>query len=137
MMLCFYLAIVLLFDPLLVCLLPLLLRLPTWQGTTRHLGIGADFEGDDGPQNFPTDLTNVSTYPNLVAEMIRRGYTDEEIIGVLGGNILRVLRGVESVAAQAAAGHGGLNLPLKENRLIYDDIEETATVFNGSCRSDF
>jgi membrane dipeptidase len=62
-----------------------------------HVGIGSDFEGFDGA---PDGLEDVSCYPALLAELIRRGYTHEEIKKVAGLNLLRVFRAVENVSAQ-------------------------------------
>jgi membrane dipeptidase len=69
-----------------------------------HIGIGSDFDGFNGP---PAGLEDVSKYPALLAELLRRGYTKDEIKKVAGLNLLRVMRGAERVAAQmqrAAAG---------------------------------
>jgi membrane dipeptidase len=63
---------------------------------SEHLCIGADFDGI--VQTIP-GLGNVATYPSLIAELISRGYSDAEIEGIIGGNILRVLQSAESVAA--------------------------------------
>jgi membrane dipeptidase len=63
----------------------------------RHIGIGADF---DGTTRLPVGLEDVSKYPRLTAELLRRGYSDEEVLGILGGNLLRVLRQVEDVAGR-------------------------------------
>jgi len=60
-----------------------------------HIGIGSDF---DGSAAFPKGLEDVSKFPMLTAELIRRGYSDEDISKIIGGNILRVMRQVESVA---------------------------------------
>lgn len=70
-----------------------------------HVGIGADYEGFSGP---PVGLEDVSKYPALLAELLRRGYTHEEIKKVAGLNVIRVMRAAERVAAelQAAAAHG-------------------------------
>lgn len=62
-----------------------------------HLGIGADL---DGISTTPLELTSVAAYPTLFAELIRRGYTDEELKKIAGLNVLRVLRKVEEVAAR-------------------------------------
>ncbi|HWY78153.1 MAG TPA: dipeptidase [Verrucomicrobiae bacterium] len=67
-----------------------------------HVGIGSDFDGFDGP---PEGLENVSCYPALLAELLRRGYTREDIKKVAGMNILRVMREVEAVSARTKA-HG-------------------------------
>ena len=61
-----------------------------------HVGIGGDFDGID---STPQGLDGVEDYPNLFAELIRRGWSDENLAKLAGGNILRVLRQAESVAA--------------------------------------
>jgi N-acyl-D-amino-acid deacylase len=60
-----------------------------------HVGLGSDF---DGVTLLPRGLEDVSKYPAITAEMLRRGYTPEEIHLVLSGNMLRVLRRVEELA---------------------------------------
>jgi len=60
-----------------------------------HIGIGADFEGFGGSA---TGLEDVTCYPGLLAELQRRGYTDDELRAIAGGNVLRVLRECEQVA---------------------------------------
>jgi membrane dipeptidase len=62
-----------------------------------YVGVGGDYEGFDGP---PDGLEDVSCYPALFAELLRRGYTAEDIKKVAGLNILRVMRRVEEVAAK-------------------------------------
>jgi membrane dipeptidase len=62
-----------------------------------HVGIGADFEGFRG---WPKGLEDVSKYPDLLAELLRRGYSEEDVKKVAGLNVLRALRGAERVAAQ-------------------------------------
>jgi membrane dipeptidase len=65
-----------------------------------HVGIGGDFDGIDfGPDG----LENVSKYPDLVAELVRRGYTDDEVKKVIGLNVIRALREAEKVAARIQA----------------------------------
>ena len=54
-----------------------------------HVGLGSDY---DGVFSLPENLQDVSTYPNLVAELLRRGYSDAEIAKILGGNAMRVWR---------------------------------------------
>ncbi len=67
-----------------------------------HVGLGSDF---DGIGSTPRGLDDVSSYPALVAELLRRGVTDAEAAQVVGGNLLRVWRGVDAVAeAMQAAG---------------------------------
>jgi membrane dipeptidase len=60
-----------------------------------HVGIGGDF---DGSMIWPIGLDDVSCYPNLFAELIRRGWTDDVLAKLAGGNVLRVMRAAESVA---------------------------------------
>jgi membrane dipeptidase len=62
-----------------------------------HIGIGGDF---DGITSVPAGLEDVSTYPALTAELLRRGYTDDDVRKILGRNILRVMRAAETVAAR-------------------------------------
>ncbi|HVT58846.1 MAG TPA: dipeptidase [Thermoanaerobaculia bacterium] len=62
-----------------------------------HVGLGSDF---DGITSTPEGLSSVADYPVLIAELLRRGYTDEEVKKVAGGNLLRVLREAEQVAAK-------------------------------------
>jgi len=61
-----------------------------------HVGIGGDMDGIDAT---PADLRGVQDYPNLFAELIRRGWSDANLAKLAGGNVLRVLRRAEAVAA--------------------------------------
>ncbi len=61
-----------------------------------HVGLGSDYDGVTG---LPKGLEDASTYPNLIAELLRRNYSEEEIAKILGGNALRVWEQVEEVAA--------------------------------------
>jgi membrane dipeptidase len=62
-----------------------------------HVGIGSDF---DGITSTPKGLEDVSTYPALVAELLRRGWSDNDVKKVIGLNVLRVMRDAERVAAR-------------------------------------
>jgi len=62
-----------------------------------HVGIGADY---GGLTQHPIGLEDVSDYPYLAAELLRRGWTDEDVKKVLGLNFLRVMRQVEQTAAR-------------------------------------
>jgi len=62
-----------------------------------HVGIGADL---DGITTTPEGLESVAAFPTLFAELIRRGYTDEQLKGIAGLNVLRVMRRAEAVAAR-------------------------------------
>jgi membrane dipeptidase len=59
-----------------------------------HVGLGSDF---DGITRVPQQLEDVSCYPNITQELLNRGHSKEEIVKVLGGNLLRVFRRVEDV----------------------------------------
>jgi membrane dipeptidase len=62
-----------------------------------HVGLGADLDGI--PYDAaPPGMTSVSGYPLLFAELIRRGWSDENLAKLAGGNLLRVLRQAEAVA---------------------------------------
>jgi membrane dipeptidase len=61
-----------------------------------HVGIGSDF---DGISSAPTGLEDVSAFPNLVEELLRRGLSEEDIRKVCGENVLRVWSTVEKTAA--------------------------------------
>ena len=61
-----------------------------------HIGLGGDF---DGISSVVAGLEDVSTYPALTAELLKRGYKDDDIKKILGLNVLRVMRQVEKVAA--------------------------------------
>jgi membrane dipeptidase len=61
-----------------------------------HVGIGSDFDGV-GP-DLPTGLGDVSTYPALLAELMRRGWSDADVAKLAGGNILRVFDAADAVA---------------------------------------
>ena len=60
-----------------------------------HIGLGGDF---DGISSVAEGLEDVSTYPALLAELLRRGYKDEDIRKIAGVNVLRVMRSAERVS---------------------------------------
>jgi membrane dipeptidase len=62
-----------------------------------HVGIGSDF---DGITTWPEGLDDVSSYPRLTEELLKRGYSDGDIHKILGGNTLRALREAGLVAAR-------------------------------------
>jgi membrane dipeptidase len=61
-----------------------------------HIGIGSDFDGID---SVIVGLENVSTYPALTAELLKRGYSDSDVKKILGLNVLRAMKRAEDVAA--------------------------------------
>jgi membrane dipeptidase len=64
-----------------------------------HVGIGSDYDGMWAPPEMP----NVSAYPYLLAELVRRGWSDGDLAQLSSGNILRVLREAEAVAERLRA----------------------------------
>jgi membrane dipeptidase len=68
-----------------------------------HVGIGSDF---DGMPRTPVGLHDVSTFPALTAELLRRGWTDDDVRKALGLNVIRVLRRAEEVAAKVQQRRG-------------------------------
>jgi membrane dipeptidase len=62
-----------------------------------HVGIGSDF---DGISSGPTGLEDVSTYPNLIEELLKRGHSEEDIRKICGENLLRVWSEVENTAVE-------------------------------------
>ncbi|XP_020622229.1 dipeptidase 1-like isoform X1 [Orbicella faveolata] len=61
-----------------------------------HVGLGSDY---DGVPRVPVGLEDVSTYPKLVEELLRRGYSDEEASKVVGKNLITAMEKMEQVAA--------------------------------------
>lgn len=61
-----------------------------------HVGIGSDFDGVYG--NLPDGLKTVADYPNLIAGLQARGYSEADIRKILGGNLLRAWRAIEDGA---------------------------------------
>lgn len=65
-----------------------------------HIGIGSDFDGiDDGPAG----LEDVSTFPALFAELLRRGYSEADLKKISGQNVLRAMRAMEATAQRLRA----------------------------------
>ena len=65
-----------------------------------HVGLGSDFDGV-GP-TLPTGLEDVSKYPALLARLLDRGYSREDVAKIAGGNLMRVWRDAEIVSRQLA-----------------------------------
>jgi membrane dipeptidase len=62
-----------------------------------HVGIGSDF---DGITAWPEGLDDVSCYPRLTEELLKRGYSEADVHKILGGNVLRAFREAGHVAAR-------------------------------------
>ena len=61
-----------------------------------HVGLGSDFDGVD--DMLPEGMEDISKLPNLVRGLMERGFSDDDILKILGGNTLRVMREVEAAA---------------------------------------
>jgi membrane dipeptidase len=66
-------------------------------GGIDHVGLGSDFDGID---SAPKGMEDVSKLPALVRELARRGYSEQDLKKILGGNLLRVMRQVERVGRE-------------------------------------
>lgn len=64
-----------------------------------HVGLGSDY---DGISSVPLNLEDVSTFPNITQELLNRGYCENDILKILGGNTLRAMREAEKVAEMIA-----------------------------------
>lgn len=64
-----------------------------------HVGLGGDY---DGLPALPQGMDGVETYPKLMAELMKRGWSDADVAKLAGGNILRVMDAAEKVAASMA-----------------------------------
>ncbi|HEX9705492.1 MAG TPA: dipeptidase [Gemmatimonadales bacterium] len=62
-----------------------------------HVGLGSDF---DGIATVPQGLEDVSKFPDLIAELLRRGWTEADVRKLIGLNVLRVMREAERVATE-------------------------------------
>jgi len=80
-----------------------------------HVGLGSDF---DGVSAVPEGLEDVSKYPALLAELLRRGYSRDEVAKVAGLNLLRVLARAEQVAADLQKVEAPIDLRI-------EDVEST------------
>ena len=78
-----------------------------------HIGLGSDF---DGITQVVLGLDDVSKYPALTAELLRRGYSDADVKKITGQNILRVWRQVEQVARRLQAQRGPSTAFFKANQ---------------------
>jgi membrane dipeptidase len=68
-----------------------------------HVGLGSDF---DGVTALPEGMEDVARLPWLTAELLRRGYSDDDVRKILGGNLIRVMRQGEQVAARLQRERG-------------------------------
>jgi membrane dipeptidase len=75
-----------------------------------NVGIGSDF---DGIEEVPQGLEGVDRYPALLAEMMRRGWSDADVAKLAGLNMLRVMEQAEQVAARLQAARPASEALLK------------------------
>lgn len=68
-----------------------------------HVGLGSDFDGVG--DTLPTGLKDVSQFPNLIFELLKRGYSEEDIKKICGENTLRVWSSVENIARKLQSGN--------------------------------
>jgi len=76
-----------------------------------HIGIGSDY---DGITMTPKGLEDVSKFPNLFAELLRRGYSEDELKKIAGLNVLRVMREAERVAERLQQERGPSQASIEE-----------------------
>ncbi len=79
-----------------------------------YIGIGGDYDGTSG---LPEGLEDVSTYPDLFAELLKRGYSEEDLRKIAGLNMLRVMKGAEETAAR-------LQKEEEPSEVLISDFEE-------------
>jgi hypothetical protein len=93
-----------------------------------HIGIGGDFDGIPG-------LDDVSKYPVLEAELLRRGYSDADVRKIMGENALRVWREAEKVSKRLQAERGPSTMLGPQQRSASGPVEITLerTVCFGTC----
>jgi membrane dipeptidase len=77
-----------------------------------HVGIGADFFGY--PEWMAAGLEDVSRYPELFAELLRRGWTEAQLAKLARGNILRAMRGAEQAAARLQQARPASTLTIEQ-----------------------
>jgi membrane dipeptidase len=71
-----------------------------------HVGLGSDF---DGVSKLPEQLEDVSYYPYITQGLLDRGYSEQQIRAILGGNLMRVFRGAEAAAKLTQKREGAKN----------------------------
>lgn len=76
-----------------------------------HVGIGSDW---DGITSVPSGLEDVSRLPDLLVELARRGWSDEDLRKLAGGNVLRVMRAVEATSRALRSGEPARDLRFEE-----------------------
>ncbi len=82
-----------------------------------HVGLGSDY---DGVTSLPEGMDDVSRFPYLTAELLRRGYSDADVAKILGGNVLRAMRQAEQTAVrlQRERGPSQAVIDVMDGRLV-------------------
>ena len=78
-----------------------------------HVGLGSDFDGME-PDPPPEGLEDVSKFPALLAELSRRGWSEDDLAKLAGGNVLRAWAAVENAAAGIQERRGPSNATIEE-----------------------
>lgn len=91
-----------------------------------HIGIGSDY---DGIRSLPTGLEDVSALPSLFAELLARGYAEEELEKIAGLNMLRVMRDAEAVSGRLRASRG-------PSEAVISDFEQPSDTADGNGEPD-
>jgi membrane dipeptidase len=76
-----------------------------------HVGIGSDFDGVD---SVPVGLDSADDYPALLAELLKRGWSDADVAKATGGNLLRVMEANEKIAARLQQSETPSNARIEE-----------------------
>lgn len=92
------------------------------EGGAEILGFGGDY---DGVTRLPEGLEDVSKVPALVAELLRRGWTDKDVKDALGNNLIRVLREAEAVRDRLS-GTSPDDVPIP-----YDEVKSSCRTSHG------
>jgi membrane dipeptidase len=61
-------------------------------GSARHVGIGSDLDGGFGMEHIPAEIDTIADLPKIAAKLKERGYEPDDIVNIMGGNWLRILR---------------------------------------------
>ncbi|MFN2329808.1 MAG: dipeptidase [Chromatocurvus sp.] len=93
---------------------------------SNHIGIGSDY---DGIRSLPSGLEDVSALPSLFAELLARGYTEEELEKIAGLNMLRVLREAEAVSERLRASRA-------PSEAVISDFEQASNTTEGNGEPD-
>ncbi|MBZ5533048.1 MAG: dipeptidase [Acidobacteriia bacterium] len=78
-----------------------------------HVGLGSDF---DGVTSLPQGIDSVADLPKITEALYQRGYSREDLLKILGGNFMRVMRDVEATAKRLQAEHK------ESDPLTYDQV---------------